>query len=117
MYTVEISPLSVKTCFTYDGDAGGASDADSIPQITELFMDDGSYWVPVGGGSYGFTDEANTKAFDYIGFGKVLDADSITSIKFSCIINPEESVISTTPEESVASITAEENIVSLIELN
>ena len=114
---MEISPLSVKTSFTYDGAAGGTGDTDCIPWITELFMDDGSYWAPTGGGTYGFTDEANTKAVYFIGFGKVLDADSITSIMFSCNQKTEESVISTTPEEIVVLTSDEESVVLIIEFD
>jgi len=91
--TVEISPLSVKAHFTYDGTERGTNDADLIPFITGVCMEGGSWWIPSGGGSSGFSDETRTNAFGFDGFGKVLDPDSITSIRFSCNPNPGESTV------------------------
>lgn len=91
--TVEISPLSVKTYFTYDGTDAGKNNPNEIPMSTELFLADGSYWIPTGGGAMGFTDETRTNAVEYEGFGKVLDASSVTSIMFSCNPYPGESSV------------------------
>ena len=93
MRKLEISPLSVKAHFTYDGTEEGTNDADMIPYITGVCIEGGSWWIPSGGGSSGFADESRTNAFEFGGFGKVLDPDSITSIRFGCNPYPGEGTV------------------------
>ena len=88
--SVEITPLSIKTNFKFDGEADESRDADLIPYLIGARLGDDSFQAFAGSGEYGFENEERTIAYTISSYGfAVVDPEDIVSLKFNKNPNPE----------------------------